>query len=241
MLNPQSPEPLYKQLAAELANQIAQGQYRAGAQIPSEPELARTYGLGRPTVRQATDLLIQRGQLERRRGAGTFVKAVEPHVNLFDWGGTAAAFEKSGLVLQTVLLQRPTACVVDDPGQALHGRSAYQLVRLARLDDMPVLLEKMSLDAEVFPELNRLTLKDKSISKLVQQVYHRAPSSVRQSFSVGKVERRWLAAMQAKPSTWVLVVRRVLDFPGALAACTSVMYCRTDQVQFTQTLPMQTI
>lgn len=241
MLNPQSPEPLYRQLAAELAARIANGQYGAGAQIPSEPELARTYRLGRPTVRQATDLLVQRGQLERRRGAGTFVKAIEPHVGLFDWGGTTAAFEKSGLALQTVLLQRPTACEAVDPGQPLHGRSAYQLVRLARLNDVPVLLEKMLFDAGVFPDLNRLPLKGKSISNLVQQIYHRAPTSVRQSFSVGKVERRWLTAMQAKPSTWVLVVHRALDFPGALAACTSVMYCRTDQVQFTQTLPMQAI
>ncbi len=241
MLNPQSSEPLYRQLAAELAERIARGEYRAGERIPSEPELARAYRLGRPTVRQATDLLVQTGQIERRRGAGTFVTASEPRVSLFDWGGTTAALEKSGLPFQTLLLQRPTACRVDDPTQPLHGRAAYQLVRLARLDKEPVLLEKMTFDAEVFPGLNRCSLKDQSISQLVQRLYQRAPSSVRQSFSVGKVERHWRPAMQVTSSTLVLVVHRTLDFPAAPAACCALMYCRTDRVQFTQTLPLQTL
>jgi GntR family transcriptional regulator len=192
-------------------------------------------------VRQATDLLVQRGQLERRRGAGTFVRAIEPHVSLFDWGGTTAAFEKSGLALQTVLLQRPTLCGLGEADVQPQGSGAYELVRLARLKSVPVLLEKMAFDALVFPELNRHSLKDQSISNLVRQVYQRAPCSVRQSFSVGKVPQQWLSAMQVKASTSVLVVHRTLDFPGAPAACRSVMYCRTDQVQFTQTLPMQTL
>lgn len=240
MLNSQSPEPLYKQLASELASRIASGQYAGSERIPSEPALAKLYKIGRPTVRQATDLLVQRGLIERRRGSGTFVKVLEPQVSLFDWGGTTAAFEKSGLAFRTVLLQRVTACTVDDPSQPLHGRSAYQLVRLARLNDVPVLLEKMTFDAEVFPGLNKHSFKDQSVSSLVQRIYHRAPTSVRQSFTVGKVDKHWLEAMDVKASMQLLVVDRILDFPGAAAACTSTMYCRTDQIQFTQTLPMQT-
>ena len=240
MLNPQSPEPLYKQLASELASRIATGQYACSERIPSEPELAKLYNIGRPTVRQATDLLVQRGLIERRRGAGTFVKVLEPQVSLFDWGGTTAAFEKSGLAFRTVLLQRVTACIVDEPSQPLHGRSAYQLVRLARLNNVPVLLEKMTFDAEVFPGLNQHSFKDQSVSNLVQRIYHRAPTSVRQSFTVGTVDKHWLKAMDVKPTTHLLVVDRILDFPGAAAACTSTMYCRTDQMHFTQTLPMQT-
>jgi GntR family transcriptional regulator len=236
VLNPQSAEPLYKQLATELASRIADGDYAPGECIPSEPELARKYKIGRPTVRQATDLLVQRGLVERRRGAGTFVMNADHHVNLFDWGGTTAAFEKSGLPFHTVLLQRPTACsIADSSGQE---RPGYCLVRLARLNDVPVLLEQMTFDAEIFPGLNRVSLKNQSISQLVQELYHRAPNCVRQSFAVGKIEKAWQQAMSVNSATQVLVVHRTLDFPGALAACTSTMYCRTDQVQFTQTLPI---
>jgi GntR family transcriptional regulator len=75
-LNPESPLPLYRQLAELLLERIRVGEYTSGSRIPSEPELARTFRIGRPTVRQATDLLVRRRCLERRRGSGTYV--VEP-------------------------------------------------------------------------------------------------------------------------------------------------------------------
>ena len=61
--------PLYHQLADVLRERIRAGQYPAGDRIPSEPELSRTFGIGRPTVRQATDLLVRQRCLERRRGS----------------------------------------------------------------------------------------------------------------------------------------------------------------------------
>jgi len=42
--------------------------------------------------------------------------------------------------------------------------------------------------------------------------------------------------LDVTPNARLLVVRRTLDFPGAEAACYSTMFCRTDRVQFIQTL-----
>ncbi|MFL6539073.1 MAG: GntR family transcriptional regulator, partial [Chthoniobacterales bacterium] len=47
------------------------------------PELSRQHGIGRPTVRQATELLVKRGLIERRRGSGTYVRKAEQRVDLF--------------------------------------------------------------------------------------------------------------------------------------------------------------
>ena len=55
MLNPDSPVPLYHQLAEVLLDKIRAGDYPAGSRIPSEHQLAATYGIGRPTARQAVD------------------------------------------------------------------------------------------------------------------------------------------------------------------------------------------
>ena len=73
LLNLNSPIPLYRQLALRLREDIDSGDIAVRQKIPSENELAREYGIGRPTVRQATDLLVREGILQRRRGAGTFV------------------------------------------------------------------------------------------------------------------------------------------------------------------------
>ena len=64
VLNPESPLPLYHQLADLLLQRIRAGEYPPGSRIPSEPELVRSFGIGRPTVRQATDLLVRRHCLE---------------------------------------------------------------------------------------------------------------------------------------------------------------------------------
>ncbi|WP_246804799.1 GntR family transcriptional regulator [Desulfosarcina cetonica] len=94
MLNPDSPIPLYHQLADLLMTAIDAGDYPPESRIPSEPQLAKTYGIGRPTVRQAIDLLVRRGLLTRRRGSGTYVRPPVPEVDLFSLAGTSSAFQK---------------------------------------------------------------------------------------------------------------------------------------------------
>ncbi len=241
MLNPEAPLPLYRQLAADLTNRINSGQYQTGERLPSEPELAALHHIGRPTVRQATDLLVQKGLIERRRGSGTYVRKVEQHVNLFDLGGTIAAFKKSGLELKTQLLDRPGLELIEEPSNPMLGQKAYSLARLGRLEGVPVIIEHICFNAEVFAGLDLIQLKGQSLSQLVERFYHLAPSGSRQVFTVGAAPRVWAQILEISSKTRLLVVRRTLDFPGAAAACFSTMYCRTDRVHFVQTLRGNTL
>ena len=83
MLNPTSPRPLYQQLADLLKQQIQAGAYLPGSRLESEPEIATRYDVARGTVRQALDLLVEQGMLDRIQGKGTFIAATEasPCVN----------------------------------------------------------------------------------------------------------------------------------------------------------------
>ncbi len=69
--------PAYARLAEELRRGVAQGEYRPGARVAAEHELARRHGLSRVTVRRATELLIGEGLLERRAGKGLYVREAE--------------------------------------------------------------------------------------------------------------------------------------------------------------------
>ena len=93
MLNPDSPMPLYRQLADLLAEGIRRGAYPAGSRLPAETRLAADHRLGRPTVRQALDVLVRAGLVERRRGAGTFVRPPREEVDLFSLAGTLSVPE----------------------------------------------------------------------------------------------------------------------------------------------------
>lgn len=75
MLNRQANAPaLYMQLVQFFRDHIASGDWPANAQIPTELALAGTYGVSRNTIRQAMNMLVQDGLLERTQGRGTFVR-----------------------------------------------------------------------------------------------------------------------------------------------------------------------
>jgi DNA-binding GntR family transcriptional regulator len=68
-----SPVPLYFQVAAQIEQAIADGELAPGERMPNEMTLADELGLSRPTMRQALQMLVDKGMLVRKRGVGTQV------------------------------------------------------------------------------------------------------------------------------------------------------------------------
>ena len=65
--------PLYQQIKALLLDSLQSGEWRPGAPIPSEIELAARYEVSQGTVRKAVDELATENLLIRHQGKGTFV------------------------------------------------------------------------------------------------------------------------------------------------------------------------
>ena len=72
-LSPVSPVPLYTQIRELLRERILNGVYKSHAQMPSENEMVRTFGVSRITVRQALTDLQKEGLIFKIHGKGTFV------------------------------------------------------------------------------------------------------------------------------------------------------------------------
>lgn len=238
MVDASSPLPLYHQLAEQLFAEIRAGRYAPGSRIPSEHQLAATFKLGRPTVRQATDALIQRGVLTRRRGSGTYVRSVPAQVDLFSLAGTLVSFEVQGIQLLSEL-ERPRLETIDDEQSPLHGRRAVRLVRVSRVADEPVLLEEIDFDAERFPGLAKLPLKQQSLSEVVERHYHLRPQSADQSFRVLRLKRAHAEKLELPSGHPILLVQRTLHFALAPQAVFARMYCRTDRFVFSQRIGAQ--
>ena len=96
MLNLHSPVPLYHQLADILMERIRSGEYSPGDVIPSETSMAKHYGIGRPTVRQAMEILVRKGLVTRKRGAGTFVRHRTGRLIFFPLQARPGLFLKKG-------------------------------------------------------------------------------------------------------------------------------------------------
>jgi len=73
--------PMYRQIAEDLREQVESGRLQPGQQLPTELELREHYDASRNTVRDAIKSLTTLGLVETRPGQGTFVvQKIDPFV-----------------------------------------------------------------------------------------------------------------------------------------------------------------
>lgn len=99
-------EAVYMQIAKDLLAKIKSGELAAGAMLPPEPVLQDQYSkrpefsstkVSRNTVRDAIEVLVREGQVEKRPGQGTFVtEKIEPFMTTLSGdpdGGESTAYQ----------------------------------------------------------------------------------------------------------------------------------------------------
>ena len=77
-IDPELPEPLYRQLYFAVRDAILSGRLRPGQRLPATRAFATDLGLSRNTVVSAFDQLLAEGYTEGRTGAGTYVSTTLP-------------------------------------------------------------------------------------------------------------------------------------------------------------------
>lgn len=69
----EGPMPLYYQIANLLRNGIMEGVWPPDSQLPTEIGMAHKYGVSRPTIRNAKNILVKEGFVRSIKGSGCFV------------------------------------------------------------------------------------------------------------------------------------------------------------------------
>jgi len=72
-VNPNSGDPIYKQLHEQIVRLIVGGQLATGDELPSVRKIADHFAVNPMTVSRAIGQLVDQGWLERRRGQATRV------------------------------------------------------------------------------------------------------------------------------------------------------------------------
>src|ERR1700692_354573 len=78
MSTPIDARKLYRQVADAITASIDSGEYKRGARLPSERDLAASFKVSRPTIREAMIALEIRGLVEARQGSGIYVTDQPP-------------------------------------------------------------------------------------------------------------------------------------------------------------------
>lgn len=136
--------PLRIQLCSLLRDKIEEGEFGYGEAIPSERELANTYGLNRMTVRSAISDLVNEGYLKKAQGRGTFVIYPKMERDLITLEGFTTTMREKGVVPSSRIIFTQVR-KADYKFSNIFGVDAdddiYNLVRLRMGNDEPIALE----------------------------------------------------------------------------------------------------
>ncbi len=81
-----------------------------------------------------------------------------------------------------------------------------------------------------------MPLSGVSVAQVVQDRYYLKPTHAEQSFRVARAPEAVQKLLELQATEPVLLVKRSLFFPRAPRAVFSELYCRTDELIFSQTL-----
>jgi len=152
-----TPAPLYASVERLLLREIMSGRLAEGARLPPEREMAAEFGVAVGTLRRALAALAARGLLERRQGSGNYVRAGQEVAGIYAFfrlerpeGGGVPSARLLGLERHAKPADAPPFGAADE---------AQRLRRLRLLDDTPVALEEIWIDAGRVPELSEAMLE----------------------------------------------------------------------------------
>lgn len=205
--------PRYQRLADALREEVVQGRWRPGDQLPSENVIAEEYGVALGTSRQAFQQLVSEGLLERHRGRGTFVRRANFDQSLFRFFRFRG---RSGerIVPESRILSREIKPAPDAVAQALArpaNSEAIAMKRLRLLDGVPVLAEEIWLPADRFARF--MELETETVGPLLYPIYDSECGVViaraEEALTAESVSSETAALLGLEPGAPVIVIDRL--------------------------------
>lgn len=214
----------YEQIAEYLRDLV--GRAQPGARLPSEAELCDKFEVSRMTARQAVQVVAGDGLIERRRGAGTFVRAHPVPRDLGSPLSFSGSMKTRGMTASSRTLRWGAIEPTEDEREALRladDEGAYVLERLRLADGTA-----MAIERAVMPRLLALALGDEFLDGSLHDAFRgigRLPTEAHAEVSARRATKRERELLGLPPSGIIISERRTIyDQDGAALERTETRY-----------------
>lgn len=133
----------YKIVADQLASNIQSGLYK-DLKLPTENELIQEFGVGRTTIRNAINLLVDSGKLYQIHGSGVYIREMDHDTTINTNAIRGISSEFSGHITKTKLLEFKLIASDDAISKKLKisiGDPVYFIKRVRYVDNTPLTIE----------------------------------------------------------------------------------------------------
>ncbi|MGI9369431.1 MAG: phosphonate metabolism transcriptional regulator PhnF [Ruegeria sp.] len=162
---------VWKSISQSLTSDIAEGRYGTGDRLPTEAQLAATFGVNRHTVRRALSEMAEQGLVHARRGAGVFVTAAPTDYAI----GKRVRYHKSiaagGKIPGKRILALTTRAADEAEAEALQlagDKQVHVYDGLSLADGHPIALFQSVFPAARFPNILQALTDTRSVTKALQ-------------------------------------------------------------------------
>jgi GntR family transcriptional regulator len=234
---------LYARVETVLAGEIADGNLKVGAQLPTEDDLIARFGVSRITVRRAIQNLVRRNLVEIRRGKGTFVAAPKITQELKELSGFVEDMHSLG--------RKPTARVIAKEIVAANEIVARQLalttgervVRIRRVrlaDSVPLSFDETYLPLEIGKKVMTNDLKIEPIFSLLERKYDVPLIEAEYKLDAVAAGSEVARVLKVKPRSPVFRIERTSYSTGDRPVDYETLHYRGDLVRFVTRLARKT-
>jgi GntR family histidine utilization transcriptional repressor len=204
-----SDEPLHRRILAAVERPILSGEWKPGAKIASEQELARKFSCARMTVNKALSELARKGLIERRRRGGSFVARPQGQAAVLEIRDIRTEVEALGLTYAYELLSREKGWARAGERKSLGLGSADPVLRLAArhlAGEKPFCLEERAISLRTVPEAEAQSFADEAPGFWL---LGKVPwSEAEHRISAAGADRPAADALELEPGAPCLVVER---------------------------------
>lgn len=164
-------EPIYKKIEEDIRQKILNGIYKKNSIIPKEIDLAKQYGVSRPTICKAIQNLVLEGYLERKKRLGTIV--CEPKINQ-EFTQVIESYNsemsRKGFKPKTKVLSFSITNATKEIAKNLNiniNDKVHKLVRLRYVNDEPIVLVTTYIPDKILINLKKEDFINNSLYSLL--------------------------------------------------------------------------
>jgi len=219
--------PRYLQIADALRRDL-RGE---GERIASEHQLCARFGVSRPTIRQALDVLVQEGRLYRHAGRGTFSTPTPGGDRRLRFIGSIGDMIALGDETWFKLISREAVTVAANIAQALRlppGSSAYRIVGVRHAENGAFQHATMYMPTPIGRALEDEDLSKTSIIGAIERLAGVPVKYMEQVADAALAPRQVAEMLQIRPRSPILLFQRTYFAANGEAVEHAVTYqaCR---------------